>query len=385
MLYIHIPYCRRKCLYCDFFSGGASVACWPRLTDALLAELQERVGELPPRLESLYIGGGTPSLMPPVEFRRLMAGVRRIVAEFRREWAEEAEFTIEVNPEDVDEERIRVWQECGISRVSVGIQTFSDPLLRHIGRTHTADEASGALRRLTASFRNVSGDLIFGLPGQDMAQLRRDVERLIAASPQHVSVYTLMYEEGTALTALRDAGRIVPTDDEIVAAQYEALTAMLRDAGFEHYEISNYAWPGYRSRHNSGYWTGCPYLGIGPSAHSYDGSARRRANPTDLFGYLDRFAPILPGSTTDSGRVFYTEETLTEDERREERVMLSLRTAEGLCLESYGVDFGADALMTLLRNAGPHIVAGHLQRAAGRLALTQSGILVADCVIVDLI
>ena len=385
MLYIHIPYCRRKCLYCDFFSGGASVADWPRLVRALLAELAGRTSELPHRIESIYLGGGTPSMMPPADFRRLMAGVRSAIAHGGRMLAEDAEITIEVNPEDVDDERMQGWEECGVNRVSIGIQTFSDTLLRRIGRTHTGAGAAEALAGIRARFANVSGDLIFGLPGQDEAQLRLDVERLLAAGTQHVSVYTLMYEEGTALTALRDAGRLQPTDDETVAAQYSILTAMLRSAGYEHYEISNYARPGYRSRHNSGYWSGRPYLGIGPSAHSYDGHSLRRANPADLFGYLARFAPESGATTSSSDGAFYTEERLSAEERREERVMLSLRTSEGLALADYAADFGSEALSELMRQAAPHIAAGRLRQAADRITLTSDGILIADRVIVDLL
>lgn len=380
MLYIHIPYCRRKCLYCDFFSGGARIADWTGLADALLAELQERIEELPERIESIYIGGGTPSLMPPDVFGDFTSRLRQLVGAAGKTLVDDAEFTIEINPEDVDDRHIEVWREAGVNRVSIGIQTFDNRLLQSIGRSHTGDMAEMALKRLKAEFENVSGDLIFGIPGQSVEDLRRDVYRLIDCGPEHVSVYSMMYEVGTALTALRDAGRVEEADDDTVARQYECLTEILGAAGYEHYEISNYARPGFRSRHNSGYWTGKPYLGIGPSAHSFDGVAVRRANPADLRGYIGRFGKFRAGETS-----FFTEERLNREERLEERIMLSLRRREGLNLKQLCHDFGREAERKVRQKAAGHLAAGNLIEEPGGIRLSRKGIMIADSVMVDLI
>ncbi|MBD5338131.1 MAG: radical SAM family heme chaperone HemW [Bacteroides sp.] len=380
MLYIHIPYCRRKCLYCDFFSGGARIADWTGLADALLAELQERIEELPERIESIYIGGGTPSLMPPDVFGDFTSRLRQSVDAAGKTLVDDVEFTIEINPEDVDDRHIEVWREAGVNRVSIGIQTFDNRLLQSIGRSHTGDMAEMALKRLKAEFENVSGDLIFGIPGQSVEDLRRDVYRLIDCGPEHVSVYSMMYEEGTALTALRDAGRVEEADDDTVARQYECLTEILGAAGYEHYEISNYARPGFRSRHNSGYWTGKPYLGIGPSAHSFDGVSVRRANPADLRGYLGQFGKFRAGETS-----FFTEEKLNRDERLEEWIMLSLRRCEGLNLKQLCHDFGREAERKVRQKAAGHLAAGNLIEEPGGIRLSRKGIMIADAVMVDLI
>lgn len=389
MLYIHIPYCRRKCIYCDFFSGGTRLADWRRLRRALAAELAMRSSELSSTLHSIYFGGGTPSLLPPEEFDALADELRSVIENSGSRIAEDCEVTIEVNPEDVDHEHIDAWKRGGVNRVSIGLQTFSDSMLKAIGRTHSGDHAERALKLLQEHFCNVSGDLIFGLPGQSVEELSGDVRRLTSLNPQHISVYSLMYEEGTALTALRDAGRITAAAESIVTDQYAVLTDMLCEAGYEHYEISNYAKAGYRSRHNSGYWEGKPYLGIGPSAHSYDGRRSRRANPADLHGYLNRFAPVerdaVPEALISSDEPFYIEEILSDEELREERVMLGLRRCEGIDLIGFRKDFGEDALSRLLDSARPHIRSGSLMRSGERLHLTRSGVMISDAVIVDLI
>lgn len=398
MLYIHIPYCRHKCIYCDFFSGGERVADWGRLRRALVAELRERVAEpagwLPSqRLPSLYLGGGTPSLMPVDELECLMEDVMAVLAGAGIMPAPDCEVTLEANPEDVTAANVKAWKRMGINRVSLGIQTFSDSLLRRIGRSHSGADAERAMYLLREEFGNVSGDLIFGLPGQSLGMFGEDVIRILSMRPEHISVYTLMYEEGTALTALRDSGRLEETDEETVTRQYRLLTDCLADAGYEHYEISNYALPGHRSRHNSGYWLRRPYLGIGPSAHSYDGRARRRANPPDLFGYLRRFAPGVLDKTSASIATsvevelppFYKEEILTLDELCEESIMLGLRRREGIDLDAFRKEFGERRLSRLLRSAEPHLTAALLHHAADRLALTSAGILLSDTVILALI
>lgn len=383
MLYIHIPYCRKKCLYCDFFSGGAQIADWESLTQSIINELRERIEELPHKLDSIYIGGGTPSLIPPDLFYTFSNEILRIINESGKQIDPQLEFTVEVNPEDVDTEHISDWKRGGINRISVGIQSFSDELLSVIGRNHKGACARKALQMLSENFENISGDLIFGLPGQTERQLEDDIDELLSYNPKHISIYSLMYEEGTALSALRNAGRIKETDESIVNRQYQLIQTKLRDAGFRHYEISNYAVPGFESRHNSGYWSGKPYLGLGPAAHSFDGLRTRRSNAWDIKGYLNRFAADY--NIESPKEKFFDEEILTEEEKKEEFIMLSLRTDRGINLDEFKKKFGEKEYNRLLKKAERHKNANQLRVNDNQLTLTEKGIMISDSIIIALL
>lgn len=379
-LYVHIAYCRRKCPYCDFFSGGAATADWPTYVSALIAELRQRIGEISGPVSTLYFGGGTPSMMPAVEFERLVSGIRDILAD---SWSVE-EFTVEINPEDVTPENIAAWKRGGVNRVSMGVQSLDDGELHFLARNHSTADAVNAAHMLRNNFPNLSLDIMFGIPGQTMDTLNRTIDGLLAVGPDHISAYSLMYEEGTALTARMQRGDFAQAEEELSLRMCELISARLAEAGFEQYEISNYAKPGYHSRHNSSYWDFVPYLGIGPSAHSYDGSCRRRANPAKLKQYLVNFNQTSPD-------VFYNEETLTEEERREERIMLGLRKREGISLRSYADNFGTSALETLITKATPAIASGDLilmQDSTGTplaLHLSRTGLMRLDTIILSLI
>ena len=267
-LYFHVPYCNNKCIYCDFYSGGARIADWQALTTSFLNELGSRRSEWEGcDVVSIYFGGGTPSLIPVEIFAGLLIAIKNLIGADRI--APDCEITLEANPEDVNPEAVDYWKQSGVNRVSLGVQTFSDSSLRSIGRRHSGEEARRALELLTSEFNNVSADLIFGLPNQTLSDLRQDLVMLTALSPEHISVYSLMYEPGTALTYLRDSGKIAQIGEEEAAEMFDTIVATLEEAGYDRYETSNYARPGYESRHNSGYWTGRAYVGIGPSAHSY--------------------------------------------------------------------------------------------------------------------
>lgn len=368
-LYIHIPFCRRKCYYCDFYSVGARLAPWPRLVDAILQEWKERCI---PDVRTIYIGGGTPSTMPGEELSRLLDGLHSLLPV--------DEFTVEVNPEDVTDDLAQRLRLGGVTRVSMGIQSLNDAELAAIGRRHTADDARRAFARLRRVFDNISVDLIFGLPGQSVASWSRTLSEVLAIRPEHLSAYSLMWEDGTALSRMRKMGRTAPVPDETAEAMYNELRVRALEAGYEHYEISNFAQPGHASRHNSSYWDGTPYLGLGPGAHSYDGRCTRRANPADVKAYLDRFAP--PASDSHH---FYTEENLTPEELHEEYIMTRLRRREGIDLEDYRHRFGADRTAHLLKAAAPLIATGALHCTATHLALTEAAILRSDPVILALI
>lgn len=366
MLYVHIPYCRRKCLYCDFYSEGSLRADWPLLVDTLLAEAESRREEIVRAKDpaTIYIGGGTPSLLPPEEFSRLADGLLSLTGEVE-------EFTIEVNPDDVTRELAALWRSCGVDRVSMGVQSLVDEELRSVGRRHDSRTATESYEVLRHEIGNVSLDLIFGLPGQTCASLASTLRGFLDMRPDHISAYSLMYEERAALTRLRDAGKISETPEEDSAEMFALLCGTLGEAGYEQYEISNYALPGRRSVHNSGYWRGCAYVGLGPGAHSYDGRGWRRANLPDLKAYL-------------AGERKMAEETLTRAELIEEYIMTRLRTREGIDLADFALRFGEAVRSALLRSAHPALHAGNLELIGNRLALTRLGIMISDDIITDL-
>lgn len=389
MLYIHIPFCESKCIYCDFYSGGSSCADHREYIEAAIKEMHFRSYELQTPPATIYIGGGTPSILTVEEWRLLIEGITSV-------WGKDViknveEFTIEVNPDDVTEEKCRVWLESGVTRVSMGIQTLDDEELRLLRRRHDAATALNAYSLLRKYFSNISVDLMFGIPGQSLESWIKSAEGAIALHPEHISCYSLMYEEGTALTLLRDQGRVVEADEELSAKMYDTLCSMLSDAGYEQYEISNYSLPGYRSRHNSGYWTGKPYLGIGPSAHSYDGDRIRRSNPANLRDYIHYFLKDINSTssniynTSDKSDTHYIEEYLSDTELQEEMIMLGLRTREGIDLRKFEDRFGEEAAAGLLKRAAHWIAEGKLHLIPKKsLSLTRQAIMQSDSIMVAL-
>ena len=372
-IYVHVPVCRRKCLYCSFYSVGERlVGDWGRFVDAILSELDSRIDEIKDWDEiTIYIGGGTPSLMPPHEFQRMINGLRQRL----NPNAEITEVTIEVNPDDVTEDLAKAWKAAGVNRVSMGVQSLVDSELKAIGRRHDAVTAIKANEVLSKYFDNISLDLIFGLPGQTLDSLKNTVEGLVAMHPKHISAYSLMYEERSALTRLRDAGKIEETDEDITVKMFARVNEILGRNGFHRYEISNYSISGYESRHNSSYWEGVPYVGLGPSAHSYDGVRVRRWNVADINDYLERI---------ENEGEYFDYETLNEDELIEERIMIGLRTSQGIDLHEFELDFGASARDRLLRKARQPKEAGNLEENNGFLRLTDKGVMISDEIIVQL-
>ncbi len=374
-IYVHIPFCRHKCIYCDFYSVGARRAPWERLAAAIVREARLRSAEVCGSVRTLYIGGGTPSAMPAELLADMCVRLRELFAEK----IQLEEFTVEVNPDDVTEEFAESLLQTGVNRVSMGVQSFHDEELRAIGRRHTAAQAVRACSILS-QIGNLGIDLIFGLPGQTLSSWADNVARAIELRPQHISAYALMWEPGTPLDIMRRQQRVCEVPDTTSAQMYEVLRRELSDAGYEHYEISNYALPGYRSRHNSSYWAGAPYLGLGPGAHSYDGRYLRRANPADIDGYLEYYSGSECASET-----FFEDECLTDNDLREEYIMTRLRTAAGLSIDDFKTRFGRRESEALLKKAGPHIAARRLISSAdGRLYIEPGSMLVSDSVIVDL-
>lgn len=377
-IYIHIPFCHRKCIYCDFYSVGDRIADWQGFTDALIAELHGRVRELPRPLHTVYIGGGTPSLMPSDEFLRLCDALAQFISN-----SELAEFTMEVNPDDVTPEKLNVWKRGGVTRISMGIQSFDNKILESIRRRHSAATAVSAYNAIRKVFDNVSIDLIYGIPGQTTEMWRSDVEKAVALRPEHISSYSLMYEPGTALTHLRDRGDICETDDDTSEKMYEILINILKEAGYEHYEISNFALPGFRSIHNSSYWHMTPYLGIGPSAHSYDGKKCRSRNPANVAEYMAYWRGDR--SSYPRQNEFTVKEHLSDKELMEEFIMTGLRTREGIKLEEFLKLFGDIQYETLMKKSVRWLDDNLLTIKNGHLALTEKSIMISDSIIVDLI
>lgn len=376
-IYVHIPYCARRCLYCDFYTEGVIRADWPAYISALLSELRQRLdapeGDILRDADryTLYIGGGTPSLIPLAGFRRLADGITGMMGR------KPSEFTIEVNPDDVTREKAEAWRAAGVDRVSMGVQSLIDSELKFIGRRHdaaTAIQAYGILRPL---FDNISLDLMFGLPGQTMESLRQTLDGFMQMRPEHVSAYSLMYEERTALTRLRDSGKIQETDETLSVDMFRTICDTLEQHGYGHYEISNWALPGRESQHNSAYWHGVPYLGLGAGAHSYDGHRLRRSNLPDARLYVSS----LSGPSLSS---HYTTEHLDSEALREEMIMTRLRTRHGLGLAEFAERFGQSAHDSLMRRATPIIARGLLSDDHRHLSLTRDGVILSDDIITDL-
>ena len=310
-IYIHIPFCKKRCLYCDFFSTTL-LNQREQYVEALLREIVQRKNEAGEPIRTIYIGGGTPSTLEPKEIARILQTIDAPDAE---------EITMEVNPGDVTPEYLKAIREAGVNRLSIGIQSFQDKLLTLIGRRHNAQQALTAVRDAQkVGFENISIDLMYALPTQTMEQWVADIETAIRLNVQHISSYGLMYEEGTALTQLVENGELEPIEEDTENAMYDVLCEQLKQAGFLHYEVSNFALPGYESKHNSSYWNGTPYIGVGAGAHSYINNVRSW-NPDDLNAYIRNI---------NNGSLVRESETLTDKDLYNEQIMLGLRTNKGI-------------------------------------------------------
>ncbi|MDO4320191.1 MAG: radical SAM family heme chaperone HemW [Bacteroidales bacterium] len=359
-IYVHIPFCKSKCVYCDFYSVPSrehldEVAC------GLIAEFAARRGDIDEPFETLYIGGGTPSVLDDNVLARITGPMleRGI-----------AEFTIEVNPDDVTLSRARRWAAMGVNRVSMGVQTFDDDLLRTIRRRHSADQAVDAVDMLhSAGITNISCDLIYGLPGQTADGWESDLRRLVSLPVTHLSAYCLTYYEGTPLWRMMQAGQVIPAGDDEIASRFDVLRRITAESGFEHYEISNFARPGFRSRHNSTYWRADGrWLGLGPSAYSFDG-LYRRYNPGDIGRWLDRLPyPCEIDDETDLDRI-------------NDNIVTALRTSDGLDLDSMPADM-ADGLIA---DARRYLDSGDMMLSGRRLCINPDRWLTADAYIRDMI
>ena len=370
-IYAHIPFCKSRCAYCDFYSTTreAEKEAYVR---ALCREMEARRDEANGEtVGTIYIGGGTPSVLSASQLERIECGIRE-----HYDVEENVEFTVEMNPDD----SVHVLADITVNRVSLGIQTFDDGLLGLIRRRHNAARAVAAVKELQdAGISNISIDLIYGLPGQTLQTWEHDLDVAFGLHVQHLSAYALSYEDGTPLTRWRQQGSVQEVPEEVQVQMYERLCERARAEGFEHYEISNFARPGFHSRHNNIYWMGGPYMGFGPGAHSYDGCFLRRANHQDLTGYLEAM-----NHHNVKDQKWFTEETLSVIEQFNEAVMCGLRTCSGVDVEHIGERFGQVRQADLIRMAAPHLEAGRLVLQDGHLLLTSHALMTSDDVMSDL-
>ena len=369
-LYIHIPYCKSKCIYCDFYSTPV-VETMEQYVRSLLCEARLRKTEIGSEtITTLFLGGGTPSMMPVELLRALINGLSDIF-----DLSRVGEFTIEVNPDDVTREYVELLRQLGVNRVSMGVQSFNDDELRAINRRHSAQQAIDAARAIKeADISNISIDLIYGLPGQTIDTWQQTVEQAIALDVQHISAYNLSYEKGTRLWVMREQGKVQEVSDDDCIAMHDLLVKMLKEAGYEHYEISNFARPGYRSRHNSSYWNFTPYLGLGTAAHSFDGSVRRY-NPSSIKQYIEKLSNGTPA---------FIEEHLAWWERYDEEVMVRLRTSDGLDTRLIAQRYGDKVYDRLIKQSQQFIEQGLLRVDGDTIILTPSGVMLSDNIIRNL-
>lgn len=356
-LYVHIPFCARICPYCAFYKERANSSQTQRFCEALLQEVERLKERFRIEPETIFFGGGTPTALTTAQLEFLIAGFRD-----RLDLARLVEWTVEANPGSVSPGKAALLRKMGVNRISLGVQSWDDELLKLLGREHNAAQAEASFQIFReAGFGNLSIDLMFGLPGQTLAQWESALEKTIALQPAHISTYCLTYEEDTEFF-LRQATGEFREDPESDARFLESAMRMLEGAGYDHYEISNYARPGFASTHNRGYWAGHDYLGIGPSAFSTV-RLQRWQNVPDYRAYSDR---VLAGSSAISST-----EILTAEMKRAEKIALSLRTGNGIPSEE---------LRQWPNESREFVDLGLLHEVGGHFVLTPRGKLLADSV-----
>jgi len=362
-IYIHIPFCRQACHYCNFHFS-TSLKLKNEFIGALLKEIALQKNYLPAEpIHTVYFGGGTPSLLTAEELQSVQHALRQyfIIDPL-------AEVTLEANPDDITAEKLNDWKQSGINRLSIGVQSFFEDDLRWMNRAHTAKQAIGNLQLARKYFENITIDLIYGTPTLPDEKWQHNVQQAIALGISHLSCYALTVEPNTALAHMIDKHKIRDVSTEDQARQFLLLMDWMQQAGYEHYEISNFALPGMRSRHNSSYWQGVPYLGLGASAHSFNGISRQ--------WNISNNALYIQSLQKDA--VPFEKEELTETQRLNEYIMTSLRTVEGLDLQHVANRFGENAANHLLKISRQFIDTGKLEHQHHKLQLTKEGKLFAD-------
>ena len=369
-IYIHIPFCKRRCIYCDFFSTTQSEKK-ADYVHALVRELEMRkdyVGN--EEIETIYLGGGTPSQLSQEELEEIFTYIYKVY-----KVTPDAEVTLEANPDDLTPEYVSMLRNLPINRISMGIQTFQEETLKLLHRRHTAQQAIEAFKRCReAGFKNISIDLMYGLPGETLETWKQDLQQAIDLHPEHISAYHLIYEEDTALWKLREEHKVEEAEEDLSLTLFCTLIDELTRAGYQHYEISNFCLPGLHSRHNSSYWTGKKYLGCGPSAHSFNGVSRQW-NVASLSAYIDGIRQRKPD---------FEVEELDLYTRYNDFVLTSIRTCWGMSLSHLRSMYGEELYRYCLRMAKPHLEQGVLEISEDILKLTRKGIFISDGIMSDL-
>jgi oxygen-independent coproporphyrinogen-3 oxidase len=371
-IYIHVPFCRKACHYCNFhFSTSLA------LTDSFVTSLLREIDLVAPFtndtgksylgsqvIETIYLGGGTPSLLPAPVICTIIDKIKR---HFHLEPG--AEITLEANPDDISIEKLKEWKHAGINRLSIGVQSFFDEDLKWMNRAHAANQAVQSVRAaIGEGFNNITIDLIYGTPALTDEKWKYNVEQALLLGVPHLSCYALTVEPSTALDKMISSNRSPDVDPEKQANQFLLLAEWLETAGYEHYEISNFALPGMRSRHNSSYWQRKHYLGLGPSAHSFNGISRQWNISNNALYIKSLEHGMLPSET----------EMLTAEQRFNEYVMTSLRTIEGLDIKEVSSQFGEGKSFMLKEAIGKYVQKGHLEEHGNIYTLTREGMLFAD-------
>lgn len=366
-VYIHIPFCRARCSYCDFSTCGYDVDFAETYVAAVCREIGgfDSSAIIGDEVDTIYFGGGTPSLLTSAQLARLLVAVDE------RFCVRPVEITLEVDPGTASLDRLREFRSAGVTRVSFGAQTFDDAELRRLNRRHTAADTRRTFDDLTrAGFTNISFDLIAGLPGQTLAAFDRNLDCALALRPPHISFYILEIHEGTTLARRIERGRAPVIDEDVAAGMYRSLLLRTKDAGYTHYEISNFSVPGYESRHNTKYWTRAPVYGFGCSAHSFDGRHTRYANEPDPRAYVrmieSNLSPVIDTTALD-----------TEDERAE-RLFLGLRLMRGVDLAEYDLAYDRDPRREHAADLARLADAGLIELCGDTMRLTPAGALMSN-------
>ena len=367
-IYIHIPFCRQACTYCNFhFSTSLTNK------DAVVAALAKEITlqkDLKENIDTIYFGGGTPSLLSIDDLQLLFEALGKSFT-----ISNAAEITLEANPDDISPEILKQWRLTGINRLSVGIQSFLEEELIWMNRAHNAAQSLQCIEMISdAGYTNFSVDLIYGSPLLSNDAFKKNAEIIFQKAIPHISCYALTVEPKTALHSLIDQKKSLPVSADKQAEQFLLLMKWMQQAGYEHYEISNFAKPGMRSQHNSSYWKGISYIGIGPSAHSFNGNTRRWNVANNSLYIQSINKNIIP----------YTEEVLTNTQQLNECIMISLRTMEGLNLKSVKEKFGGEAADKIFSESKKFLTSGAMQLKDERLVLTNEGKLLADGIAADL-
>ena len=364
-IYLHIPFCFKRCDYCDFYKT-TNISLKTEFLKILEKEIANSVPLIQKEtIETIYFGGGTPSVLTPDEVKNILdqiftaAGRKKI-----------KEITFELNPDDGSKEYLKALKETGVNRLSIGIQSFDERLLKVLNRRHDAEQAKQVVQNARqAGFENISIDLMYGLPGMPEEVWKKSIDTALSMKVEHISAYHLTYEQGTVFYKKLEKGIFDVISEEESIQQFKILIDKLKRVGYEHYEISNFSLPGRRSMHNSNYWNGIKYFGFGPSAHSFDGK-KRWWNISDIANYL-------------KGHFVESEEVLTETDRYNELVMLKLRTKEGIKVKELQKS-GSKYLRFFENNVKKHISSGNVKYETGRYFVTEKGIFISDYIISDL-